>query len=282
MAIVILDVNILLRNRIMFDINSLPKSIFDIVKSKSYRIDSIGESQSTVVIFSDLVLKIEKTGPQADREYAVMQWLHGRLPVPEVIAFERMNGFNYFLMSRLDGNTACDYLCEETIENTVIALADGIKQLQQVDISECPYKSTLDKRLNDAKYNIDNDLVDVNDFNDDTLGENGFEDVDSLYNFLVNNQPEEDLVFTLGDYCLVNVFVDGNRATGFIDLGKAGIADKWQDIALCVRSLKYNVCSMLGLSERDYNRLKNLFYSELGINENEEKLRYYILLDELF
>lgn len=211
-----------------------------------------------------------------------MLWLGGRLPVPEVIAFEQDNGFNYLLMSRLKGHMGCGCLCRSNMEDTIVALADGIKQLWQIDISVCPYSSTLDKRLTDAKYNMDNGLVDVDNFNDDTLGENGFEDVDSLYDFLVNNQPEEDLVFTLGDYCLPNVFVEGDRAIGFIDLGKAGVADKWQDIALCIRSLKYNVSSMLGLSESEYNRLKNLFYAELGIEEDEQKLRYYILLDELF
>ena len=37
-----------------------------------------------------------------------------------------------------------------------------------------------------------------------------------------------------------NVFADGDRISGFIDLGKAGKADRWQDLAICYRSLKHN------------------------------------------
>ena len=37
-----------------------------------------------------------------------------------------------------------------------------------------------------------------------------------------------------------NVFADGDRISGFIDLGKAGKADRWQDLAICYISLKHN------------------------------------------
>ena len=58
----------------------------------------------------------------------------------------------------------------------------------------------------------------------------------------MNNQPKEELVFTHGDYCLPNSFIKDNKTVGFIDLGNAGIADKWQDLALCIRSLEHNFC----------------------------------------
>lgn len=61
--------------------------------------------------------------------------------------------------------------------------------------------------------------------------------------------------------------------SGFIDLGRAGIADKWQDIALCVRSLKHNV--------QDHKYI-DLLFKHLDIEPNYEKIKYYILLDELF
>lgn len=58
--------------------------------------------------------------------------------------------------------------------------------------------------------------------------------------WLVANQPAEDIVFSHGDYCLLDVFVHENKIIEFIDLGRAGIGDKYQDIALCYWSLVHN------------------------------------------
>ena len=263
-------------------IKNLPKEIYDFIKDQPYETDGIGESGSTILLFENMALKIEKTSAQSDNEYSVMQWLSGKLPVPKVIAFAQENGYNYLLMSKLSGEMSCSDNNLQSVEDTVIALADGIKMLWSIDISDCPYINNLDVKLRNAKYNIENDLVDTDDFNDDTLGEGGFKDVDELYDFLLNNRPEKDLVLSHGDYCLPNIFLKDGKVSGFLDLGKTGIADRWQDIALCVRSLKYNICDWFGLEEKVYEKYKALFYSRLGIEEDAQKLRYYILLDELF
>lgn len=260
----------------------LPKQIAEITQNLPFKKDCIGQSDSTILLFENMVLKIEKTTPQANHEHLIMQWLQNRLPVPKVIAFEQMDGYNYLLMSKLDGEMACSPHNLHKPEDTIIALANSLKALWHIDISTCPFSSKLDKRLLDAKYNMDHNLVDTEDFNEDTLGENGFSDVNDLYNFLKTHKPPEDLVFSHGDFCLPNIFIKEKQPVGFLDLGKAGIADRWQDIALCVRSLKYNICDFLGLDNQTFLQYKQLFYTELGIYEDAEKLRYYILLDELF
>lgn len=69
---------------------------------------------------------------------------------------------------------------------------------------------------------------------------------------------------------------DDRVVTGVIHIGNGGIADKWQDIALCVRSLGYN------LRHTEQQEYIDLLFSYLGIQPNEAKIRYFILLDELF
>ena len=70
--------------------------------------------------------------------------------------------------------------------------------------------------------------------------------------------------------------------TGFIDLGKMGPADRWQDIAIAMRSLEHN------LSGKYHNGIPfgsfepRRFLEELGVEPDEKKNRYYMLLDELF
>lgn len=266
----------------MLDVKNLPYQINEIVKDMPYKIDNIGRSDAVILIFDEMVLKIEKVSSKSDKEYSAISWLQGRLPVPEIMKFVQSEGYNYILMSRLSGEMSCSEKNLQDINKLVIALADGLKMLWNVDINNCPFMNNLDAILKIAKYNIDNNLVDIDDFNDDTLGEDGFKDVDDLYDFLLSNKPEEDCVFTHGDYCLPNVFMENGSVSGFLDLGKAGIADRWQDIALCVRSLKYNVCDYFGKSESEFEKYKDMLYSQLGIAEDKQKLKYYILLDELF
>lgn len=266
----------------MIQYPALPKRIAAKIEGKQLSLDTLGESDSRVYILDDAVLKIENAGDNADREADALRWLYGKLPVPKTIAFAKENGVNFLLMSKMHGALVCDALADGTVETVVAALADGLKQLWRVDISACPLNSRLDKRLVQAKYNIENGLVDTDDFEPGTIGENGFADVNALYAFLKDNPPKEDLVFTHGDYCLPNVFIENGKTVGFIDLGKAGVADRWQDIALCVRSLQYNLCDLCGVPYSAFLQAKNRLYSLLDLEENTEKLRYYILLDELF
>lgn len=263
-------------------INELPFSIQQYVINKLYNTDKVGESDSQVLIFDDMVLKVEKTGNQANREYDAIKWLSDRLPVPKIIEFQRANGFNYLLMSRIKEKTFCDNVFTIDPKIMIEALADGIKQLWQIDINHCPLESRLSSRLAEAKYRMDNNLVDIEDFNEDTLGEGGFDSVNDLYRFLLNNQPKEDLVFTHGDYCFPNYFIKENKIVGFIDLGKAGVADRWQDLALCIRSLEYNMCKIRGLSHNEFVELRKYLLDLLNIKLDSNKLNYYILLDELF
>lgn len=83
-----------------------------------------------------------------------------------------------------------------------------------------------------------------------------------------------------GDYCLPNIFVKNHRVSGFIDLGRCGKADKYQDIALCYRSLKHNFGGKFGTVPIKYDCKE--FFEILDIRPDWDKIRYYILLDELF
>ncbi len=170
---------------------------------------------------------------------------------------------------------ACDFpddMVHEHIKQTVKLLADGLLMLQSVAIQKCPFMNTLGHKLKEALYNIEHDLVDMDDFEEG----NDFDSPMELYQWLIENRLPEELCFTHGDFCLPNIFIDDKVVTGFIDIGRGGIADKWQDIALCVRSLGYN------LRHTEQQEYIDLLFTYLGIQPNEAKIRYFILLDELF
>lgn len=263
--------------------SAIPQAIRELIGDRDFRVDSVGMSNSQVLCFDDMILKIEKTNEEADHEQVMMKWLGGRLPVPEVLAFERKGGCNYLLMSRLPGKMSCDEIYMENPRQLIHLLAEGLKTLWSVDIEECPLQSGLDWKLRLAKAAVGQGLCSMEDAEESTYGEGGFEDPAALLAWLKENRPEEDLVFSHGDYCLPNLFLQDGKVSGFLDLGRSGIADRYQDIALCYRSLKHNYSGRYGgkvYADADF-RAESLF-EELGIEPDWEKIRYYILLDELF
>ena len=140
----------------------------------------------------------------------------------------------------------------------------------------------LDERLKQARWNVEHNLVDLENVEPETFGEGGFRNPEELLGWLEANRPEEDIVFTHGDFCLPNVFVQNHRISGFIDLGKMGPADRWQDIAIVLRSLNHNSVGFYNGGKKYFDFTNQMLLDELGIEMDYDKYRYYILLDELF
>ncbi len=267
-------------------LQNLPSSIQSLISGKPYETDSMGKSGSGVYVFDDFVLKIVDARNKQFREHneisvQVMRWLEGKLPVPKVICYEADDNFQYLLMSRMSGKMSCDEYFLEHPRQLCKLLAQAFKMLWSVDVTGCPRERTIENELAEAKYRVENNLVDLEDAEPDTFGENGFENPEALLAWLQIHKPEYEPVLSHGDFCLPNILIDDNKISGFIDLGAAGVGDKWRDIALCYRSLKHNVDGTFGRKiYPDVN--PNLLLEELGIEPNNEKIRFYILLDELF
>lgn len=259
----------------------LPEKIKSILNSSDCISDTVGMSKASVLIFEDKVLKIDQICEESENERDVMLWLKDRLPVPEVLCHEISGGRSYLLMSKLPGVMSCDESYLENPHELTGILAAGLRMLWEIDISKCTFNFDLNKKLDMARYNVEHGLVDMDNVEPDTFGKNGFQSPGHLLDWLVHNRPEEDIVFSHGDFCLPNIFTENGKISGFLDLGKTGCADRYQDIALCYRSLKDNY-------EGKYSRTAyagfdpNILFTELGIEPDWEKIRYYILLDELF
>ena len=251
-----------------------PKAIVAHI-SGPYRVENIGRSDSEVLIFSEHVLKIKKTTEQFDSEHKMLLWLDGKLPAPRVIAFERENEYNYLLMTKQSGKMACDCgLPEETVSRL---LAEGLRLLWKTDISDCPVRFDMKALLTEAKKQTENGSL------EGLTPQNGeFPDFEILYRYLSENIPQEEFVFSHGDYCLPNIFVSEKEVCGFLDLGSAGVSDRYRDIHMCLWSMRYNFVTLGGMEEDRFARCRRIFFETLGIKENEEKLRYFSLLDEFF
>ena len=269
--------------------NEVPKEIYLMLKDYSCVQNNEGCSQAVVFQCKkgkdELYLKIEKSDSLIKREYDILKWLSGKLPVPEIKYFDEYNGWSYMLTTAIKGYKAGTSKDEvrEPYENTIKLLADGLLMLQSIDISDCPFKHNFTVNFQNAVYNAETndyypDYIYVNasfanifDFNNN---DKSFITSLDLYNFLHKNKPQysqEEICFSHGDYGLTNTFIDGSHVTGFIDVGGGGIADKWNDIAICTRSIGYH---SRNLDER--KKYIDLLFERLSIAPDWDKINYYI------
>lgn len=259
----------------------VPEAVRERISGRPYTTDSIGLSGGEVYLFGDMVLKVCAASADGGDMVAALCWLEGKLPVPQVVEYCTQDGREYLLMSRLNGKMSCDTFYMEHPGLLLRLLADGLKMLWSLDISNCPRQRGLDAELADARDHVEQGLVDISWCSPGTFGDGGFKDSADLLDWLENNKPEFDPVFSHGDYCLPNVLLENDRISGFIDMGDCGVADRWRDISLCWKSLRDNYNGTFGgkvYPDFDPDRL----FDYLGIEPDREKLRYYLLLDELF
>lgn len=254
---------------------TLPKALQDLIGDSTLVRNTLGCSGAVVIHVQDRhsYLKIAPYNELEPLAYkaAVLQWLEDKVPVPKVHYYTHCEDWEYLLISEIAGIDCSSVIYEANPETMVRSLAEGLRQMHSLDIASCPFDQTLGLKLEKARLNMERGLVDEENFEEEYQGRTTQE----LYKELLARRPlGEDLVFTHGDYCLPNVILKDGRLAGFIDLGRAGVADRYQDIVLAVRSLRHNVYS---------EELVHLFLEAYGLSDPDwEKIEYYILLDEFF
>ena len=257
----------------------LPHSLVSRLADYTWQRDDLGESNAHAFRLQgkDEVLFLKTAVsphhiPHLQAEAERIQWLNGRLPVPQLLDFEITDEGAFLLMTAVPGVNITHFNDQKDSdkETAVRLLAEGLHQLHNLPIADCPFDHRLDVQIEKAREYTELGLVDEDDFDEERLGQKAaalFEEV------LATRPSSEDVVFTHGDYCLPNVMVIDGRFSGFIDLGNAGIADRYQDLALCTRSLAYNFGA--GWEE--------LFWHCYGLEQpNKAKATFYRLLDEFF
>ncbi len=248
-------------------IGSFPETIKKYISGKNFYSENIGRSGSDIYVFDDSVLKIENSSCSSDNEHHILNVLDGILPVPKTLAFDKKDGKNYLLMSKLTGEMACSKKHISSPKETVLALADGLKLLWEVDISAIPLPDGDKNELEAARKRIDDGGISAH--------IDGIGDEEEIYEYLNSNKPDGEKVLSHGDYCLPNVFIENGKVCGFLDLGGAGFSSKWRDIECCLWSMHYNFCELSGMPEEEMSGYEKLFFDRLGIEKDEKMIFYY-------
>lgn len=198
-----------------------------------------------------------------------LEWLQGQLPVPRMEMFVEDNNCDYLLLSAIPGTVANDDAYKTNVPKLIEQLSIGLRMIHELPIDRCSFDATLPTQIELARERMLSGLVNENDFDESRLGRTAAD----LFAELLEAMPDdEDLVFTHGDYCLPNVILQDWKISGFIDWGRAGVADRYQDIALMARSIESNFGS----------EWTGVLFEACCIEPDHAKVRFYTLLDEFF
>lgn len=210
---------------------------------------------------------------RAERDRLI--WLRSRLPAPHVHAWvaDEKRQRAWLLLSEAPGVMACEPAVASDPKRVVRALAEGLRQIHQLAAADCPFDMRLDARLAHTEEHIRLGLVD-----EVGVRANCGVSPSELLARLRATRPDEplaDLVFTHGDYCLPNILLDpaSFRASAYLDWGRAGLADRYYDLAIAARSVRHNFGAHWGPR----------FLAAYGLDQpDQRRLDWYEALDELF
>lgn len=240
--------------------------------------DEVGESPCPVYAFEQrgerFFLKLSPaiyapTTYSVVREAAVLDWLTGRLPVPELVLVEEGEEHACMITRAVPGVPLYDLVDDGQHERVLAAFQEALRQLQGVPVDSCPLRAGIAERLRELDHLLANRLLadDV-----DLTQWPGLETTGDLLALLHKGLPDEGRVFAHGDLGDSNLFIDKRDRLYFIDLGRGGVADPWMDIAFAHRNL----------SEEISPAFADRLLAELPYPDQPERRRYFQQLDELF
>jgi kanamycin kinase len=188
--------------------------------------------------------------------------------VPEVIEYGSDGDVEWLVSLRLPGEpaTAARHLARPL--ETVRLLAEGLRALHDVDPAGCPFDHGLTATLRHIDARIDRGELDPDGFNRE---HRGLSVVEARARLEATTPAEEDLVLTHGDYCFPNVMIESGRFSGYLDLGEAGLADRWRDLAVATWSTTWNVGS----------GWEDAFLEAYGVDWDAPRCAFYRLLYDL-
>lgn len=192
----------------------------------------------------------------------------------EVLDAGSQDGVSWLVTAAVSGRTLADPWPVPMRGRLVDNLADICGALHRIPVTACPFRRDLAVTIPAAAHAVRDAAVDASDFDDERSGRTPADLLDEL---LANRPSVEDLVVCHGDLCLPNVLADpeSGAITGMVDLGRLGVADRHQDLALATRSLG-PINGQYGPDAADR------FLRRYPAPADPGRLDYYRLLDEFF
>jgi kanamycin kinase len=215
--------------------------------------------------------KVDTAGryPTLDAEAERMIWAAAYLAVPRVVALERRDGATILLTDALPGRDGTDPSWRGDLPGHVRALGRGLRTFHDAVGEEwCPFRFDVARALDHVARRVGSGHVAPSDLHPEHAHHTA---ASALAELEATAPASEDLVVCHGDYCAPNVLRNGDKVTGYVDLGELGAADRWWDVAVGA----WSVCWNFG------DQYEPLFYESYGIDPDPARIRFYRLLYDL-
>jgi aminoglycoside phosphotransferase len=236
-----------------------------------------GMSGDLVAIVTGVTEAVVKTANRArswnlallQREIGAIRWLAGR-GAPRILWTGEQGTHLVLITERLAG-TAVSHVPPQDAPEALAATARALAVLHGLDATGCGLDQTLATKLALARGRVEGGLVDPAEFD---AKRQHFTAAAAFEPLLAATPPAEDLVFAHGDASLPNFIWSPGQPVGLVDLGLAGPADRYQDLALFLRSAARNHPQV------DARAILRANYPVGDLDE--AKVDFYRLLDEFF
>jgi aminoglycoside phosphotransferase len=168
-----------------------------------------------------------------------LEWLQRQIVVPKLLFYGHQQQYEFLHCTEIEGDNASDrHRFSSDVRGLIAIFAEGLRTFHHLPVRNCPFDHTLKTRLNIAKRNLEDGTLDLDGIK--RLFPN--QSPETFYEELITRQQqmEDDLVVNHGDYSMPNLVVYKGGVGGFIDVGNCGIADKYFDLAVAVKSIVRN------------------------------------------
>ena len=202
-------------------------------------------------------------------------WLRGAgLPAAEVLECGEDERSSWLLTRALPGRSLAEPWPPALVEACLTCLAEVTRALHA--LADCLFVRDLVVMLPAAVLPVSQGLLDAEDPDDERRGRPIADLLDEL---LATVPPTQEQVVCHGDLCAPNVLFDAETGavTGLVDLGRVGLADRHQDLALAARRL-----GDAGPNTHLGARAAGAFLRAYGGPVDPDLLAFYQLLDEFF
>ena len=208
-----------------------------------------------------------KIADHLSQESIRLDYLSGKINIPEKVFYEKYNGKSYILTKEVKGIMLCDDYFDNNKMEGIDIIVEAFNAIYNIDYSDCIIDETIDTKIAEIESRFNQ--IKESDINENILSR--FHTKENILKYLKGNKPKQIIGFTHGDMSLPNIFALDHHFSGLIDVGNAGISDIYFDLVICEMSI-----------ERNYGKeYIPVFYDKLGIEKDDFKSDYYRILMSL-